>query len=66
MGLDDNDEDDNKVVDEGGGGGQDKSFGSVPCSICLEVVADNGDRFGTIEIEFLSLEFEYYVLVSFA
>ncbi|OIW13040.1 hypothetical protein TanjilG_17600 [Lupinus angustifolius] len=44
MGLDDNDEDDNKVVDEGGGGGQDKSFGSVPCSICLEVVADNGDR----------------------
>lgn len=32
--------------DEGGAdtGGAAKSFGSVSCSICLEVVADNGDR----------------------
>ncbi|KAF7817924.1 E3 ubiquitin-protein ligase RFI2-like isoform X1 [Senna tora] len=46
MGLG-NDED--VVVDDGDGGGADtgggtKSFGSVSCSICLEVVADNGDR----------------------
>ncbi|KAF7805087.1 E3 ubiquitin-protein ligase RFI2-like isoform X1 [Senna tora] len=38
--------DDDVVVDDGDGdtaaGG--KSFGSVSCSICLEVVADNGDR----------------------
>uniref|UniRef100_A0A6N2KDR9 RING-type domain-containing protein n=1 Tax=Salix viminalis TaxID=40686 RepID=A0A6N2KDR9_SALVM len=36
------------IVDDGGGGGgglNGKSFGgSVSCSICLEVVADNGDR----------------------
>ncbi|XP_065852414.1 E3 ubiquitin-protein ligase RFI2 [Euphorbia lathyris] len=38
------------VVDDGDGGGGDaaggggKSFGSVSCSICLEVVTDNGDR----------------------
>ncbi|OAY44033.1 E3 ubiquitin-protein ligase RFI2 [Manihot esculenta] len=41
------------VVDDGdgggggagcGGGGCGKSFGSVSCSICLEVVIDNGDR----------------------
>lgn len=38
------------VVDDGaggdvaGGGGCGKSFGSVSCSICLEVVTDNGDR----------------------
>ena len=46
MGLG-NDED--AVVDDGDGGGGDiveggKPFGSVSCSICLEVVADNGDR----------------------
>lgn len=38
--------DDDVVVDDGDGdsasGG--KSLGSVSCSICLEVVADNGDR----------------------
>ncbi|KAJ6928683.1 hypothetical protein NC652_012725 [Populus alba x Populus x berolinensis] len=37
------------IVDDGGGGGRGglngKSFGgSVSCSICLEVVTDNGDR----------------------
>jgi hypothetical protein len=38
------------IVDDGGGGGgggglNGKSFGgSVSCSICLEVVTDNGDR----------------------
>lgn len=38
------------IVDDGDGGGvggglNGKSFGgSVSCSICLEVVADNGDR----------------------
>ena len=34
------------VVDDGdgGGGGCEKSFGSVSCSICLDVVIDNGDR----------------------
>lgn len=44
--------DDLSVVDEsaddadggGGGGTRGKGFGSVSCSICLEVVADNGDR----------------------
>lgn len=41
--------DDDVVVDDGDGGGADtgggpKSYGSVSCSICLEVVADNGDR----------------------
>lgn len=48
MGLGNEEEDDNnnnnnnnhnKVVDEGS-----KSLGSVSCSICLEVVTDNGDR----------------------
>jgi transposase len=40
MGLgNDEEEDNNKIVDEGN-----KSFGSVSCSICLEVVTDNGDR----------------------
>lgn len=33
----------NKVVDEGDGPGT-KSSGSVSCSICLEIVTDNGDR----------------------
>lgn len=33
----------NKVVDEGDGRGS-KFFGSVSCSICLDVVTDNGDR----------------------
>lgn len=33
----------NKVVDEGDGPGT-KSSGSVSCSICLEVVMDNGNR----------------------
>ncbi|EEF49890.1 E3 ubiquitin-protein ligase RFI2 [Ricinus communis] len=36
------------VADDGdgdcGGGGCGKSFGSVSCSICLDVVTDNGDR----------------------
>ncbi|XP_039029666.1 E3 ubiquitin-protein ligase RFI2-like [Hibiscus syriacus] len=38
------------VVDDGGGGGGtgggdgEESLGSVSCSICLETVADNGDR----------------------
>ncbi|XP_054801864.1 E3 ubiquitin-protein ligase RFI2-like [Prosopis cineraria] len=38
--------DDDVVVDDGDGdaGAGGKSFGSVSCSICLEVVADNGDR----------------------
>lgn len=44
--------DDLSVVDEsaddagvgGGGGTGGKGFGLVSCSICLEVVADNGDR----------------------
>jgi len=49
MGLGNDEEDDNnnnsnKVVDDGGDGGCGKSFASVPCSICLEAVADNGDR----------------------
>lgn len=35
---------DDVAVDDGDGGGATKSFGSVSCSICLEVVADNGDR----------------------
>jgi len=45
MGLGNEEEDDNnnhnhnKVVDDGS-----KSLGSVSCSICLEVVTDNGDR----------------------
>ncbi|CAL0300103.1 unnamed protein product [Lupinus luteus] len=43
MVLHHNGADDNNLVDGGGGGGA-KLFGSVPCSICLEVVADNGDR----------------------
>lgn len=55
MGLGNDEEEDNnnnnnnnknnndKVVDDGDAGGG-KSFGSVSCSICLEVVADNGDR----------------------
>ncbi|KAL2993987.1 hypothetical protein AAZX31_10G142400 [Glycine max] len=47
MGLGNDEEEDNnnndKVVDDGDVGGG-KSFGSVSCSICLEVVADNGDR----------------------
>ncbi|KAI4349948.1 hypothetical protein L6164_010487 [Bauhinia variegata] len=41
--------DDDVLVDDTDGGGGDtggggKSFGSVSCSICLDVVADNGDR----------------------
>ncbi|GAV79002.1 zf-RING_2 domain-containing protein [Cephalotus follicularis] len=36
-----NNDDDDVVVDDGDGG---KSFGSVSCSICLEIVTDNGDR----------------------
>ncbi|XP_028780915.1 E3 ubiquitin-protein ligase RFI2 isoform X2 [Neltuma alba] len=41
--------DNDVVVDDGDEGGADtggatKSFGSISCSICLEVVADNGDR----------------------
>ena len=38
------------VVDDGDGGGGgagggcEKSFGSVSCSICLDIVIDNGDR----------------------
>lgn len=49
MGLGTDEEEDNNnnnkvvVVDDGDCGGG-KSFGSVSCSICLEVVADNGDR----------------------
>ncbi|KAL2950335.1 hypothetical protein AAZX31_20G222600 [Glycine max] len=56
MGLGNDEEEDNnnnnnnnnknnndKVVDDGDAGGG-KSFGSVSCSICLEVVADNGVR----------------------
>lgn len=43
MGLGNNEDEDNQVVDGGDGGGA-KGFGSVSCSICLEVVADNGDR----------------------
>lgn len=31
-------------IDDGGGGIGGKGFGSVSCSICLDVVADNGDR----------------------
>ncbi|KAJ8772047.1 hypothetical protein K2173_027224 [Erythroxylum novogranatense] len=49
MGLGNSDND--AVVDEaevggvsGGGGEFGKSFGSVSCSICLEVVTDNGNR----------------------
>lgn len=41
--------DDDVVVDDGDGGGVGgcggkSCSGSVSCSICLEVVADNGDR----------------------
>lgn len=50
MGLGSNGGDD-VVVDDGDGGGDggdcgngEKSFCSVSCSICLETVADNGDR----------------------
>ncbi|KAK7392033.1 hypothetical protein VNO78_20459 [Psophocarpus tetragonolobus] len=41
--INNNNNNNDKVVDDGDGEGG-KSFGSVPCSICLEVVADNGDR----------------------
>lgn len=46
MGLGNDDEDDNNKVmmDDGNGGGGGNSFGSVSCSICLEIVTDNGDR----------------------
>ncbi|KAH9755246.1 RING-type domain-containing protein [Citrus sinensis] len=48
MGLGSNDDDD-LVVDDGDGDVGDcdsrgKSFGTVSCSICLELVTDNGDR----------------------
>lgn len=48
MGLGSNDDDD-LVVDDGDGDvgdcdGRGKSFGTVSCSICLELVTDNGDR----------------------
>ncbi|XP_039162191.1 E3 ubiquitin-protein ligase RFI2-like [Eucalyptus grandis] len=39
MGLKGSAGDDDLAVDDGEGGGR-----SVPCSICLEVVTDNGDR----------------------
>lgn len=31
-------------AENGGGGNGGKGFGSVSCSICLEIVADVGDR----------------------
>lgn len=36
--------DDVAVVDDGSDDGGGKCFGSVSCSICLEIVADNRDR----------------------
>lgn len=53
MGLGSNNNGDDAVVDDcdggGGGGGCDlaigsRSFDSVSCSICLETVADDGNR----------------------